>query len=96
MRSKMVDLLLLIYCFMYLSLFLGVLCWPLFWYALLYVLSSYVLSSFAIILARKREGWLVCFCVFQISCYCKYSAALPHGAVGWSAVCDSFHAQLDN
>ena len=41
---------LLIYCFMYLPLFVGVLCWSLFWYALLYVLSS-----FAIILKRKRE-----------------------------------------
>ena len=23
-----------------------------------------------------------------MSSYCKYSVALPHGAVGWSAVCD--------
>ena len=35
---------------MYLPLFVGVLCWSLFWYALLYALSS-----FAIILMRKRE-----------------------------------------
>ena len=35
---------------MYLPFFLGVLCWSLFWCALLYVLSS-----FAIILTRKRE-----------------------------------------
>ena len=49
-RSKAVFLLLLIYCFMYLPLFVGVLCWSLFWYALLYVLSS-----FAIILTKKRE-----------------------------------------
>ena len=35
---------------MYLLLFVEVLCWSLFWYALLYVLSS-----FAIILTRKRE-----------------------------------------
>ena len=35
---------------MYLPLFVGVLCWSLFWYALLYVLSS-----LAIILTRKRE-----------------------------------------
>ena len=26
--------------------------------------------------------------VLQMSCYCKCSVALPHGAVGWSAVCD--------
>ena len=48
--SKAEVLLLLIYCFMYLPLFLGVLCWSLFWYALLCVLYS-----FAIILTRKRE-----------------------------------------
>ena len=35
---------------MYLPLFAGVLCWSSFWYALLYVLSS-----FAMILTRKRE-----------------------------------------
>ena len=35
---------------MYLPLFVGVLCWSLFWYSLLCVLSS-----FAIILERKRE-----------------------------------------
>ena len=35
---------------MYLPLFVGVLCWSLFWYELLCVLSS-----FAIFLSRKRE-----------------------------------------
>ena len=24
----------------------------------------------------------------RMSCYCKCSVALPHGAVGWSAVCE--------
>ena len=43
--------------FMYLILFVGVLCWYLFWYAFLYVLSSFV-----IILTGKRESWLLCFC----------------------------------
>ena len=68
---------------MHLQLFVGVLCWSLFWYALLYVLSS-----FAIILMRMRE--LVCFAfiVFWMSCYCNCPVALPHCAVGWSAVCD--------
>ena len=28
------------------------------------------------------------FIIFQMSCYCKCFVALPHGAVGWSAVCD--------
>ena len=35
---------------MYLQLFVGVLCWSLVWYAILYVLSS-----FAFTLTRKRE-----------------------------------------
>ena len=59
--SKAMVLLLLIYCFMYLPLFVGVLCWSLFWYALLYVLSS-----FAIILTRKRK--LVALLVLHVGC----------------------------
>ena len=41
---------------LYLPLSVGVLCWSLFWYALLYVLSS-----FTVILTRKREpvAWLL-------------------------------------
>ena len=39
--SKVVVLLLLICCFMYLPLFAVVLCWSLYWYALLCVLSSF-------------------------------------------------------
>ena len=39
-HSKAVVLLMLIYCFMYFPLFVGVLCWSLFWYAFLCVLSS--------------------------------------------------------
>ena len=54
-------MLLLIYCFMYLPLFVGVLCWSLFWYALLYVLSS-----FAIILTRKIE--LVALFLLSFGC----------------------------
>ena len=41
---------LLIYCFMYLIVFVGILCWSLFCYALLCVLSSV-----AVIWTRKRE-----------------------------------------
>ena len=40
-------------------------------------------SSFAIILKRKRK-----FIVLQMYSYYKCPVALPHGAVGWSAVCD--------
>ena len=50
LSTKAIVLLLLIYCFMYLPLFVGVLCRSLFWCALLYVLSGFV-----IILTRKRE-----------------------------------------
>ena len=46
-----------------------------------------VLSSFAIILMGKTEACFALF-VFLASCGCYCSAALPHGAVGWSAVCD--------
>ena len=28
------------------------------------------------------------FIVLQMSCYCLFSVALPHDAMGWSAVCD--------
>ena len=57
----------------------------LFCYALLCVHSS-----FEIILKRKRKlvALLVYNIVLQIFCYCKISVALPHGAVGLSAVCD--------
>ena len=66
-----------------LLLFVGFLCWSLFWYALLYVLSS-----FAIILTgRERAGWFA-FIVLWMSYCCKCPVALPHGAVSWSAVCD--------
>ena len=41
-------------------------------------------SSFAIIPLGKRE--LVA--VYLQSCDCKCFASLPHGVVGWSAVCD--------
>ena len=42
------------------------------------------------VLAKKQESRAGCFAliVFLMSCDCKCSVALPHGAVGWSAVCD--------
>ena len=49
-RSKVVVLLLLIYCLMHFPLFVGVLCLSLFCYALLCVYFS-----FAVILKRKRK-----------------------------------------
>ena len=66
------------------SLFVGVLCLSLFCYALLCVHSS-----FAIILKRKRKLVALLLLSYRMM-YCYYicSVALPHGAVGWSAVYD--------
>ena len=38
----------------------------------------------------EEEEKAGCFAitVLQMYCYYKYSLALPHGAVRWSAVCD--------
>ena len=55
--------LLLIYCLLHLPLFVGVLCWSLFWYALLYVLSS-----FANILTRKLKRELVVLLLLSFAC----------------------------
>ena len=49
-----------------------------FWYSLLYVLSS-----FAIILIMKTRLIALLLLSFK-----DHVAALPHGAMGWSAVCD--------
>ena len=57
----------------------GVLCLSLFWCALLWVLSRV-----PIILKRKILFLLSHPCL-AILCY----VALPHGVMGWSAVCDS-------
>ena len=57
-------MLLLIYCFMYRSLFVGFLCWSLFWYALLCVFSS-----FNHLEEEERADCFV-FIVFWMSCYC--------------------------
>ena len=77
--SPTVVLLLLIYCLMCFPLFVGVLCLSWFCYALLCFHFS-----FAIILKRKGKQvtWLLLYyrCIVTI---------LPHGALGWSALCDS-------
>ena len=68
---------------MYFALFVGVLCLSLFCYGLLCVLSS-----FAIILKRKRE--LVALLLLSYRCLVTVNVLwLSHtGAVGWSTVCD--------
>ena len=71
--SVVVDLL-----FNQLPIVVGVLCLSLFCYALLCIHSSF---------EEKKAG---CFAiiVLQMYCYCKCSVALPHGAAGWSALCE--------
>ena len=66
----------LIYCFLYLPLFIVVLCWSLFIYVLLYVLSS-----FAIILKRKRE--LVALFSLSFGCLFTVNALWRYLMVPW-------------
>ena len=97
-RSKAVVLLLLIYCLMYFPFFVEVLCLSLFCYALLCVHSSFAITLKTLSLKNASGRWQCleeeekagCFAiiVLQMYCYYKCSVALPHGAVGWSAVCD--------
>ena len=39
-------------------------------------------------LEEEERADCFAFIVSRLSCYCKCHVALPHGAVGWSAVCD--------
>ena len=48
------------------------------------VLSFLVLQSSC----RGKESWLLCFYCLTDACYSKCTVALPHGAVGWSGLCD--------
>ena len=48
-------------------------------------MSIGVLSSLAITLLRKKE---IESALHLLCCGCLCSVSLPHGAVGWSAVCD--------
>ena len=60
-----------------------VLCLYLFRYALLCVHYS-----FSIILKRKIMSVALLLLSYRSYCYYKCSVALPHGALGWSTVCD--------
>ena len=66
----------MINCFMYLPLFVGVLCRSLIWYSLLFVLSS-----FAIILTMKRE--LVALLILSFRCLVTVNALWLFFAVPW-------------
>ena len=50
-----------------------------------YFVSFLVLQS-----SRRGREMASCFAFFvlQMSCYCKRSVTLPHGAMGWPAVYD--------
>ena len=37
---------------------------------------------------EEKEAGCFAIIVLQMNCYCKCFVTLPHGAVGWSAVCD--------
>ena len=54
-------------------------------------IDSWSLPTFLLLVLQSswwgRESWLLYFKFFLISCDCKCSVALPHDAVGWSAVC---------
>ena len=41
-------------------------------------------------LEKDERADCLAFVVLRMSCYCKFSVALPHGTVGWSAVCSVF------
>ena len=45
-----------------------------------------------------QESWLLDFyCLLDVTCCCKCSLPLPHGAVDWSVVCAydiSYHTDL--
>ena len=57
---------------------------------LAFVLVCITLCPFYFINHIDEEERAGCYAliVFWVSCYCKYPLALPHGAVGWYAVCD--------
>ena len=83
-RSRLVVLLLVLYCLLSLPLFVGV---PSFIFVLLF--STLCPSGFALIYldGEERAG---CFTltVFLIFCDSKCSVTLPHDAMDWSAVCN--------
>ena len=92
-RSKVVVLLMLNRCLVCFPLIVGVLCLSLFCCVLLCVLSS-----FAIILERKRElvALLLLFYGCLVTVY-VLAVTLPHAAAGWSVVFpDNTHLLFTN
>ena len=76
-RSKAVVLVLLVRCVLFSPVVCGFCVWSLLCYAL-----YGVLSSFAIILTRKRAGCFTLQCVIvNMSCDGLCSVTLPHGTI---------------
>ena len=57
---------------------------------LVFVMLCITLCPFLFCNHPDEEERAGCFdlMIFLMSCDCKCSVALPHGVVGWSAVCD--------
>ena len=53
-----------------------------------FVLLCTTLHSFKFCNNLEAEEKVGCFAIIVLQMYYKCSVALPHGAMGWSAVCD--------
>ena len=58
-----------------------------------YPFYCFVMQYFVYILVsnhleEERKAGCFAIIVLQMYCYYNYSVTLPHGALGWSAVCD--------
>ena len=54
----------------------------------LFVMHYFCSFYFCNHLEEEEKAGCFAIVVLQMNCYYKCSVALPHGAVGWSAVCD--------
>ena len=56
--------------------------------SLYFLFNTVCPSSYAIILMGEESVGCFALTIFLMSCESQCSVALPHGAVGWSTVCD--------
>ena len=65
-------------------------CFPLVVWGSVFVFVVHYFVSFLVLHHHEEEERAGCFAfnVLQMSCYSICSVTLPHGAVGWSALCD--------
>ena len=53
------------------------------------VIFGFAIGKYSIlVLQMEKKAGCFAIIVLQVYCHCKCSVALPHGAVGWSAMCD--------